>query len=224
MTEPAAALLARERISAMAARIDPERALPWPQPAAAGDTVWMGAIDKTGLAVSFIQSLYWEFGSGVVSESTGVVWQNRGISFSLDPKHPNRLAPGRLPFHTLNPALARFEDGRTMVYGTMGGEGQPQTQAAIFARYHWAGVGLQEAVSGPRWILGRTWGDASTNLKLESRFADTLIERLGAAGHDIETIAPFSDLVGHAGAIVRHPDGPIEGASDPRSDGRAVGV
>jgi gamma-glutamyltranspeptidase len=224
MTEPAEALLARERISAMAARIDPERALPWPQPAAPGDTVWMGAIDKTGLAVSFIQSLYWEFGSGVVSESTGVVWQNRGISFSLDPKHPNRLAPGRLPFHTLNPAMARFADGRTMVYGTMGGEGQPQTQAGIFARYHWAGVDLQEAVSAPRWLLGRTWGDASTNLKLESRFADALMDRLRVAGHDIERIAPFSDLVGHAGAIVRHPDGAIEGASDPRSDGRAVGV
>src|SRR3546814_13692008 len=71
------------------------------------------------------------FGSGVVSPRTGVVWQNRGISFSLDPRHPNCLAPGKLPFHTLNPAMATFDDGRTMVYGTMGGDGQPQTQAAI---------------------------------------------------------------------------------------------
>ena len=224
MAEPPAALLEDRRIDAVAARIDPQRALPWPQTAAPGDTVWMGAIDKTGRAVSFIQSLYWEFGSGVVSESPGIVWQNRGISFSLDPKHPNRLEPGRLPFHTLNPAMARFDDGRTMVYGTMGGEGQPQTQAAIFARYHWAGYELQEAITAPRWLLGRTWGNASTNLKLESRFPEMLFDRLRAAGHEIEAIAPFSDLVGHAGAIVRHADGLIEGASDPRSDGSAVGI
>ena len=74
----------------------------------------MGAIDAEGRAVSFIQSLYWEFGSGLVSRRTGILWQNRGISFSLAEGHPNRLAPGRLPFHTLNPAMARFEDGRTI--------------------------------------------------------------------------------------------------------------
>jgi gamma-glutamyltranspeptidase/glutathione hydrolase len=89
----------------------------------------MGAIDRQGRAVSFIQSVYWEWGSGVVVPGTGICWQNRGISFALDPKALNHLQPGRKPFHTLNPSLARFADGRVMPYGTMGGEGQPQTSA-----------------------------------------------------------------------------------------------
>ena len=85
--------------------------------------------------MSYIQSLYWEFGSGCVLPKTGVLMQNRGSSFSLDPKALNPLAPGRLPFHTLNPALAVLDDGRVMAYGTMGGDGQPQTQAMLFARH-----------------------------------------------------------------------------------------
>jgi gamma-glutamyltranspeptidase/glutathione hydrolase len=184
----------------------------------------MGAIDRLGRAVSFIQSLYWEFGSGVVSPSTGVLWQNRGHSFSLDDRHPNRLEPGRLPFHTLNPALAFFDDGRTLVYGTMGGDGQPQTQAALFARYAWANYELQEAIAAPRWLLGRTWGAHNASLKLENRFPAELFDRLRACGHVVEPIGPFDDLVGHAGAVVRHPDGLLEGAADPRSDGSAVGI
>ena len=124
------------RIAAEAEAVDPARAAPWPAPQPGGkDTIWMGAIDADGRAVSFIQSIYWEYGSGVVSPATGVLWQNRGISFSLDPRAVNPLQPGRKPFHTLNPALARLSDGRVMAYGTKGGEGQPQTQAAIFSRY-----------------------------------------------------------------------------------------
>ena len=95
----------------------------------------MGAIDGEGLAVSFIQSIYWEFGSGCVLPADRHLWQNRGISFSLDPKAVNPLAPGRRPFHTLNPPLAAFDDGRVMAYGSMGGDGQPQFQAQIFTRY-----------------------------------------------------------------------------------------
>ena len=95
----------------------------------------MGAADASGLVVSYIQSLYWEFGSGCVLPATGVLMQNRGASFSLDPKALNALAPGRRPFHTLNPALAALKDGRVIAYGTMGGDGQPQTQAAVFTRH-----------------------------------------------------------------------------------------
>ena len=94
-----------------------------------GRHVWMGAADASGLVVSYIQSLYWEFGSGCVLPDTGVLMQNRGSSFSLDPKAVNPLEPGRRPFHTLNPALAVLRDGRVMAYGTMGGDGQPQSQA-----------------------------------------------------------------------------------------------
>ncbi len=218
-------LLHPDRLAALAARIDRQRALPWPEPAAPGDTIWMGAVDRDGCAVSFIQSTYWEFGSGVVLRDTGITWQNRGISFSLDPGDLNTLEPGRKPFHTLNPALALFDDGRSMPYGTMGGEGQPQTQAAVFTRYARFGMALQQAVDAPRWLLGRTWGDLSTTLKLENRFDPGLVRGLREAGHDVELLEQaYSDTMGHAGALVRHPDGRIEGAADPRSDGAAAGV
>ena len=212
-------------LNELAAEIDREKALPWPDVAAPGDTIWMGCIDAQGRAVSFIQSVYWEFGSGVVLQDTGIVWQNRGTSFSLDPKALNVLKPGMRPFHTLNPSLALFDDGRVMPYGTMGGEGQPQTQAAVFTRYARFGQGLQQAVTAPRWLLGRTWGDETTSLKLESRFDPALIDALKAAGHQVEVFdEPFSDTMGHAGALVRHPNGVIEGAADPRSDGVVAGV
>jgi gamma-glutamyltranspeptidase/glutathione hydrolase len=206
----------------LAARINRERALPWPHQANPGDTVWLGAIDGTGLAVSFIQSIYFEFGSGCVLENSGIVWQNRGSSFVLDGGGPRQLAPGRKPFHTLNPALALFADGRRMVYGTMGGEGQPQTQSAVFTRYV-MGSGLQAAVTAPRWLLGKTWGADSVTLKLESRFDPALVRAMREAGHDIEMLEDFTSTMGHAGAIVRHANGTYEGASDPRSDGAALG-
>ncbi|KXV55467.1 gamma-glutamyltransferase [Acetobacter tropicalis] len=206
-------------LTRMASAIDPLRAAPWPYPSQAGDTVWMGAIDGNGVAVSMIQSTYFEFGSGVVLPQTGIVWQNRGASFRLAEDGWNALKPGRKPFHTLNPAAARFTDGRTMVYGTMGGEGQPQTQAALFSRYARYGVGLQEAITAPRWLLGRTWGDESVTLKYEDRFDPAVIAQLGAAGHAIERMAPFTSLMGHAGALVRHANSVLEGATDPRSDG-----
>jgi gamma-glutamyltranspeptidase/glutathione hydrolase len=169
--------------------------------------------------VSYIQSVYWEFGSGVVLRDTGVTWQNRGASFSLDDGSHVKLEPGRKPFHTLNPAFARLDDGRMIVYGNMGGDGQPQSQAAVFSRYAMFGQDLQQAVSAPRWLLGRTWGNMSVSLKLESRFDVRAIQDLRDAGHELEVIEPFSDLVGHAGALVLHPDGVIAGAVDPRSDG-----
>jgi gamma-glutamyltranspeptidase/glutathione hydrolase len=217
--------LAPEALDALVAEIDLSKALPWPDVAAPGDTIWMGCIDKQGRAVSFIQSVYWEFGSGVVLQDTGVCWQNRGTSFSLDPAALNTLEPGRKPFHTLNPSLALFDDGRVMPYGTMGGEGQPQTQAAVFTRYARFGQSLQQAVTAPRWLLGRTWGDVSTTLKLESRFAPELVASLRTAGHAVEVLdESFSDTMGHAGALVRHASGVIEGAADPRSDGAVAGV
>jgi gamma-glutamyltranspeptidase/glutathione hydrolase len=223
MTDDPVHYLAAADLDARAARIDPSRALAWPRPADAGGTIWMGAVDAAGRAVSFIQSLYWEFGSGVVLGDTGIVWQNRGASFGLAAGAKNALAPRRKPFHTLNPALARLGDGRVLVYGTMGGDGQPQTQAAVFTRYAGYGQDLQAAVSAPRWLLGRTWGDASTALKLESRIDPRVVAALAAAGHAVETVEPWSQLMGHAGALVRHAGGLIEGASDPRSDGRAAG-
>jgi gamma-glutamyltranspeptidase/glutathione hydrolase len=183
----------------------------------------MGAADSSGLVVSFIQSLYWEFGSGCVLPRTGILMQNRGASFSLDPNAVNALAPGRLPFHTLNPALAVLNDGRVMAYGTMGGDGQPQSQAAVFTRHVAFRQPLERALDAPRWLLGRTWGSTVTNLRLEARFDG--FDRLLSAGHDIDVLAEdYSDTMGHAGAAILHPDGTCEAGHDPRADGGAAGV
>ena len=207
------------------AKIDARKAAPWPAPEARGDTIWMGAADASGLVVSYIQSLYWEFGSGCVLPATGILMQNRGSSFSLDPKALNALAPGRRPFHTLNPALAALKDGRVIAYGTMGGDGQPQTQAAVFTRHILFRQPLDKALDAPRWLLGRTWGSSNTNLRLESRFDGGLVDRLMSAGHDVEMLnEPYSDTMGHAGAVILHPDGTLEGGHDPRADGGAAGV
>jgi oxamate amidohydrolase len=221
------ALLTGGALKERARAIDPRRALPWPQPARRGDTVWLGAIDAQGRAVSFIQSIYWEFGSGLVLPGSGIIWQNRGTSFSLDPSHHNVLRPGRRPFHTIQPALALLDDGRVMPYGTMGGEGQPQTQAMVYSRTISHGQDLQAAITAPRWLLGRTWGTASMNLRIEDRFTGDLIASLRSAGHDVELVGPFDEVMGHAGALILHTKGAragvIEGAADPRSDGRAAG-
>ncbi len=216
--DPQALLDDDAALDALAAGIDMARALPWPQSPSGGDTVWFSVIDGEGRAVSAIQSTYFEFGSGLVLPQTGITWQNRGASFRLSETGWNALKPGRKPFHTLNPALAVFDDGRIMSYGAMGGEGQPQTQAAVFTRYA-AGMGLQAAITAPRWLLGRTWGEASVTLKLEDRFDPALYDALRQAGHAVECVVPFTSTMGHAGALVRHADGRIDGATDPRSDG-----
>lgn len=215
-------LLTDDTLAAMAARIDMTQALPWPRPSAAGDTIWMGACDAKGRMVSYIQSLYWEFGSGVVAGDSGIVWNNRGISFSLDAQHHNSLQPGMRPFHTLNPAYAELSDQRRICYGTMGGEGQPQTQAALLTRYLWRNHSLAEAIAAPRWLLGRSWGDVQHDLKLEQTLAEALQPALAALGHQCARVADRNELMGHAGAVVRFADGRTEAATDPRSDGAAL--
>jgi gamma-glutamyltranspeptidase/glutathione hydrolase len=185
----------------------------------------MGAADGAGIVVSYIQSLYWEFGSGVVLPRTGVLMQNRGTSFSLQRGAVNPLEPGRLPFHTLTPGLAVLRDGRVMAYGTRGGDGQPQTLAAVYTRHVMYRQPLDVAIDRPRWVLGRTWGSERDDLRLESRFDDNLVDRLLSAGHDVAVLdEPYANLVGHAGAAVLHPNGSLEAAHDPRGDGGAAGV
>ncbi|MGZ5961371.1 MAG: gamma-glutamyltransferase family protein [Rhizomicrobium sp.] len=225
ITAPLQPFLDQPFLDAQAGKIDRRKAAPWPARAGDGDTIWMGAADSSGLVVSYIQSLYWEFGSGCVLPATGVLMQNRGASFSLDPRALNALAPGRLPFHTLNPALAVLKDGRVMAYGTMGGDGQPQSQAALFTRHVLYRQPLDVALDAPRWLLGRTWGSTHTNLRMESRFAGNVIDQLMSAGHDIDVLSDaYSDTMGHAGAAILHPNGTLEAAHDPRADGGAAGV
>jgi gamma-glutamyltranspeptidase len=106
-----------------------------------------------------------------------------------------------------------------MVYGAMGGDGQPQTQCAVFTRIANFGMHPQAAVNAPRWLLGRTWGRSSDSLKVEARFPGGVLMTLGRLGHEIEVLQDYDEAVGHAGAVVRHPDGVLEGGADPRGDG-----
>lgn len=221
MNDHASHWLTEPVIEQLAGRIN-DRAAPWPHVAEPGDTVWLGAQDKDGTMVSFIQSIYWEFGSGLVIPDTGLVWNNRGLSFSLDPQARKALTPGAKPFHTLNPALAVLKDGRRISYGCMGGEGQPQTQAALLTRYLYDGTPLDEAISRGRWLLGRTWGDSDDDLKLEEDLAERLGDSLTQRGHQVKTLPRHSELMGHAGAVVSGLAGSVTAASDPRSDGAGL--
>ena len=219
MKVDAQSLLAPAKLDELASGIARDRAAPWGKGKPPSDTIWMGVIDGAGRAVSFIQSVYHEFGAGIVLSASGICWQNRGCSFSLSEGELNSLRPGRKPFHTLNPALALARDGRTMVYGNMGGDGQPQTQSAVFGRTLAQGLSPQAAVEAPRWLLGRTWGQTSDTLKLESRFAPEVVAELRRRGPDVELVGAYDEIVGHAGCVIRHPDGSFEGGADPRSDG-----
>lgn len=189
-----------------------------------GDTIWFGIVDQYGNAVSFIQSIYHEFGSGFIPKGTGIVLQNRGSFFSLDAQHVNCLQPKKRTFHTLNPAML-FHNGKPqLVYGTMGGEGQPQTQAAVVTRVIDYGMNVQAAIEAPRWLYGRTWGASSNSLKVEGRISEEVRQELQALGHDIEVLSDLTDVMGHAGAIWIDAATNVKfGGTDPRSDGLAIG-
>lgn len=208
-----------------AARIDMQKAATKVEPLdPKGDTIWLGVVDKDGNAVSLIQSIYHDFGSGIVAKDTGVILQNRGSFFSLDPKHVNALMPHKRTFHTLNPAMLLKNGKPYLVYGTMGGEGQPQTQAAIATRVVDFGMTPQEAINAPRWLYGRTWGKASNDLKMEGRIPKSVLDELVKRGHPVKAVDDFTDTMGHAGAIlVNQEAGVMQGGTDPRGDGLAAG-
>jgi gamma-glutamyltranspeptidase/glutathione hydrolase len=188
-----------------------------------GDTTFSCCVDPEGNAAAVIQSLYFEWGSGVVAGETGLLLQNRGTFFSLDPDHHNRLEPGKRTFHTLTAAMLLAEGKPSLVYGAMGGEGQPQTQAAVATRVVDFGLDVQAAIDAPRWLFGRTWGEAYRGLRLESRFGPATVAGLERRGHPrVELVADWDELLGHAQAIQVFADR-LEAASDPRSDGAALG-
>ncbi|MBO4368495.1 MAG: gamma-glutamyltransferase [Desulfovibrio sp.] len=190
----------------------------------AGDTVWLGVIDQFGNAVSYIQSIYYDFGSEIVPKGTGILLQNRGSFFSLDPTHPNALAPRKRTFHTLNPAMLIKNGKPFLIYGTMGGEGQPQTQAALVTRIVDFGLSPMEAIAKPRWLYGSAFGERSNSIKIEKRFGARVGSLLEEHGYPVHFVDAFHEMMGHAGAILVHQDtGVRQGGTDPRSDGLATG-
>jgi gamma-glutamyltranspeptidase/glutathione hydrolase len=180
-----------------------------------GDTVLLTVADGAGNVVSFINSIFGHFGSGVVVPGTGITLQNRGSSFSLDPAHPNRIEPGKRPFHTLIPGLVRLDRDDWAAFGVMGGYMQPQGHLQVLSNLLDYGMPLQAALDAPRW---RYLDDGS--LAVEDRFPEGLLPKLARRGHDV-VVEPASEFGG--GQITRLADGVVSGATEPRKDGTAAG-
>jgi gamma-glutamyltranspeptidase/glutathione hydrolase len=217
--------------------IDPQRALdiaevpagiayaqPHERRAPDGDTCYFCAADQSGMVVSLIQSIYHDFGSAVIGGDTGIILQNRGAFFALNENHPNHLRPGKRTFHTLIPALLMRDGHPYLAFGSMGGEGQPQSQAALVTRIVDFGYDVQQAIEAPRWLMGRTWGTRSRNMSLEGRISDEVVRELKRRGQPVQMVTDWNDNLGHAHAIrVDREQGLFEGGADPRGDGAALG-
>jgi len=188
-----------------------------------GDTTFSCAVDSEGNAVAVIQSLYWEWGSGLVAGETGMLLQNRGAYFSLNPNDRDHLQPSKRPAHTLTCSIVFKDDKPELIVGAMGGDGEPQTQATIISRVIDQGYNVQAAIDEPRWLLGRSWGDPYKGLRLEGRYSEALIKELEDLGHiNVSLMDAYSDLAGHAQAIQVFDDR-LEAAADPRAGGLAIG-
>ncbi|OPH54917.1 gamma-glutamyltransferase [Paenibacillus ferrarius] len=192
-------------------------------PAIGQDTAYAAVVDEEGNSVSFIQSLYFDFGAAYVPGDTGIIMQNRGSFFSLDAACANALEPGKRSFHTLMPAMVSKDGKPYMLYGTQGGEGQPQTQLSILTGVLDYGLSIQEAIALPRWVYGRTWGEDGDALKLEHRLDGDVYTRLKKWGHRVEPVNPWDGIMGQAQGIVIDDKGFMSGAADPRGDGLAIG-
>lgn len=205
--------------------IDPTRAAESVAPGSlSGDTVYLCTADGAGNAVSLIQSNYMGVGAGMVVPGYGIELHNRGCYFSLEPGHPNAVAPRKRPAHTLIPSMA-FRDGRpAIVLGTQGGDGQAQIQLQIYANLIDFGLNVQAAIELPRWVHGRGQPGDPPGLVMESRFPAETVARLEALGHQVTLTEPYTGIVGHAQGIVLDPEtGLLHGGADPRCDSAAVG-
>jgi gamma-glutamyltranspeptidase len=211
------------------ALMDPTRALPWDRVPSYGslngDTVFIAAVDAQGNAAALINSLYGVFGSCVVAGNTGIVLQNRSAYFSLDPAHPNCVAPGKTPLHTLIASLALRDQKLWGVVGCMGADGQPQIHAQTYVSMIDHGLDIQQAVQAPRWLSGRFGlGEQRDTLHVEARFPPETIDELIRRGHSVNRWGDWNELAGHAhGITIDAASGKRLGGCDPRSDGAAIG-
>jgi gamma-glutamyltranspeptidase/glutathione hydrolase len=185
------------------------------RPPAHGDTIYLTAADKDGNVVSLIQSIYESFGSGIVAGDTGITLHNRGTSFSLNAAHPNALAPGKRPFHTLVPAMV-LKDGRPWLsFGVMGGDMQPQGHVQVLLNLIEFGMNVQEAGEAPR------FRHSGTGLMIESAISPEARFGLNERGHRL--ISSIGSFGGFQGILIDPTTGVMMGGSDPRKDGLAIG-
>ena len=210
-------MLSRETAKHLAGLIDPARAMASPadvSEAVHKDTIYITVVDSEGMAVSLIYSIFHGFGSGIASDKFGILLQNRGAGFTLQEGHPNELKGGKRPMHTIIPGIIREAGRVTTPFGVMGGQYQPAGHARLVSNLCDFGMDLQSAIDAPR-----AFADGSV-LKLERGYDDSVRQELSDMGHDVQTP---DTAIGGAQAIRIREDGVLEGGSDPRKDGCALG-
>jgi gamma-glutamyltranspeptidase/glutathione hydrolase len=210
-------LLSKDYAAEMRKRIDAGRVASQPatEPRGGEDTVYLTVVDKDRNVVSFIQSIFSAFGSGLVAGDTGIILHNRGAGFSFDPQSPNRLEGGKRPFHTIIPAMV-FKDGKPWLsFGVMGGDMQAQGHVQVLLNIIDFGMDVQRAGEQPR------FRHFDSGLALESAIGADVRKALETKGHQL-TISP--GMFGGYQAIMIDPKtGALFGGSDPRKDGCAIG-
>ncbi len=229
LTDPAymrvnpTALIDASYLDQRSALIDATRAQPSVAPGSfTGDTIYLCAADQEGNVVSLIQSNYMGFGSGVVVDDMGIVLQNRGAYFSLDPAAANALAPAKRTLHTLIPSMALRNGRPEIVFGTMGGDGQAQTHLQVYTALTRFGLNIQQALEMPRWIHGADAGQEA--LLVEGRFPPDTVAALRQLGHVVQVGGDWLSTMGYAqGIVFDRENGVMQGGSDPRAEGIAAG-
>ena len=217
-------LLDKEYAKELRGRIDRARASPSRTSARDNDTVYLCVVDREGRVVSLIQSIFQSFGSGLVVEGTGIVLHNRGASFTLDPASPNCLAPRKRPMHTLIPAMLLRNGQPWVVFGSMGGHGQPQIQLQLLVNLVDFELDPQAAIERPRWLSRSEPGESAETIYLEEGVAESAARELGRRGHRVRWVDRWDSLLGHAQMIrIDNERGVLEGGADPRAEGCALG-
>ena len=220
---PIAGLLSKEYAARRRAAFDPRKAQThsWGDPE--GDTTGFVVADGQGNVLSVIQSLFRSFGAGVVPPGTGVVLQNRGAYFNLDPAHPNVFGPGKRPFHTLLAALVTRDARPVIGYSSMGGDGQAMFHIQCLTNLIDYGMEIQEAIERPRFMFGRlTPADPADLLRVEGRVSAEVVESLRQRGHSVAVVSDWFTQMGHAHGITLS-DGTLRAGADARGDGCALG-
>ncbi len=219
MDVTAASQLDESNLDALWSDFDPDRST-GSNPGNQADTVYLCAVDSDGNAVSLIQSLYGAFGSCIIGGDTGILLQNRGAWFSLNPEHINVLAGGKRTMHTLMPSMIFDGDRFRGVFGTQGGDAQAQIQLQLVSNLVDFNLEPQAAIEAPRWISTPDGG-----ILLESGFPEGTAQLLASRGHRITVIDPWNPSAGHSQMILVDPEsGVLMGGADPRADGSAAGL